>query len=136
MYEVDNKIFDQETYTYKYRAKNENNQQLVLDIYICDNSDYSNNLIWNIEFFVTSKKRKGFQTLVSTGKDGIKSLIWAKNCIKDFIKLKESDELFHNSILVNWDDSKRKRVYIYGLSKLGFKLIRYRGGESLYLKIN
>lgn len=133
MYEVDNKNCGQ---IHKYRAKNENNQQLVLDIYICDNSDYSNNVLWNIEFFVTSKKRKGFQTLVSTGKDGIKSLIWAKNCIEDFIKLKESDELFHNSILVNWDDSKRKRVYVYGLSKLGFKLIRYRGGESLYLKIN
>ena len=135
MYEI-NKQFDRADYTYKYRAKNINNQQLILDIYICDNSDFSNELLWNIEFYIATKRKHGFQTLISTGKDGIKSLIWAKNCIKDFIKEKESDTEYNNSILVNWDNSKRKKIYIYGLSKLGFTLIKYRRSESLYLRIN
>lgn len=135
MYEI-NKQFNLVDYTYKYRTKNINNQQLVLDIYCCGDSDFSNDLLWNVEFYITTKRKKGYQSLVSTGKDGIKSLIWAKNCIKDFIKEKEFDNEFNNSILVNWEDSKRKKVYIYGLSKLGFKLIKYRRAESLYLKIN
>ena len=82
--------------------------------------------------YIMSKKKREFETLKQTGKDGLKSLVWVKNCMKDFIdNIAKKDDL----IIVQWDDSRRKRAYAYGLKSLGFHFGRFEKKESLMLKI-
>ena len=120
---------------YAYNAKNNAGQAMCVGINAIGGGFYdcTNNIVWSIEFYVASKKKRGFEPLKQTGKDGIKTLIWAKNCIKDFIEKKcKSGDLF----IVCWEDVKRKRVYAYGLKDLGFQFGTYEKKPCLLKKIN
>ena len=58
----------------------------------------------------------------------MEGLIWAKQCIIDFEKfLKVQTYYLPASIIVQWTDSRRKRVYTRTLSKLGFRLCNKYG---------
>ena len=116
---------DERQDVYVYECKNVFNQKLCL--YFTDHERY-----YFITFYIMSKKKREFETLKQTGKDGLTSLLWAKNCIKDFIdNVAKKNDL----IIVEWDDKKRKNVYVRGLKSLGFYIGRFDGKEVLMLKI-
>lgn len=116
-----------------YRTKNDYNQQLRLDIY---ETIYSpkDKIHYSIIFYICNKRKNGFQSLKQVGKDGIKSLIWAKQCIINFIEHIKTKPNMHGLITVYWDDKKRKDVYVYGLGKIGFVLNKINNQECLIYK--
>jgi hypothetical protein len=101
-----------------YKGKNELGQILTLCIHP---DEYNACIFWDVCFWV-GKRKKGYQYMQQTGKDGVKSLLWAKGCIVDFIKkhgmLKTSKK---NYLCIYWDDRRRKETYYRGLKDLGFK---------------
>ena len=118
---------------YTYQSINSFGQTLKLDIYESLDSP-SDRIHYCVTFHITSKKRLGFQHLKSTGKDGIKSLLWAKSCIVEFIEHIETGDINHGRITVYWDDSRRKKIYCHGLKNLGFYLGRVNNKECLIYK--
>lgn len=108
-----------------YTAKNEYNQYLRFEIYLAQGYYY------NVVFYIANKRKQGFQYLKQTGKDGIKSLIWAKNCLIDFINNHPKYVELH-PIKIWADDSRRMRIYKRALMPLGFKYIPNNGCYLLY----
>lgn len=118
---------------YTYQSINSFGQTLKLDIYESLDSP-SDRIHYCVTFHITSKKRFGFQHLKSTGKDGIKSLLWAKSCIIEFIENMNTGDINHGCITVYWDDSRRKKIYCHGLKNLGFYIGRVNNKECLIYK--
>ena len=133
MYEI-NRTEAKEYYDwYIYRAKNYKNQTIVFEIYKTV-SEKIENIHWYITFYIAQKRKHGFQQFKSTGKDGIKSLIWAKKCLIDFIEfIKETHK--DEYIIIYYDGNKRRNVYLYGLKSLGFYLSKFDNRNCLMLKI-
>ena len=131
MYEInlikDNKYID----TYYFKTKNELNQTLYLEIFNSNWSELALNKTYNITFKINTKRKHGYQYLKQIGKDGLKSLIWAKNCIKYFIesKLKEND-----LITIYADDIQRFNVYTRGLKDLKFYISKIDNYKVLIYK--
>ena len=99
---------------YIYQGRNEFNQIIKLEIFYCLDGYF------HVIFFITSKRKKGYQRFKQTGKDGIKSLLWAKACIFDFISKFKGK--YHDSVIrIYGDDKRRVNVYERGLASLGFK---------------
>jgi hypothetical protein len=96
--------------------------------------DWTNNkYYYNIYLVIMDKRKSENNTyLKSTGKDGLKGLIWAKNKIKEFeIFIKEE----HNKstiIYCGWDNNRRRKVYEYGLKDLGYKFGMIFNKKALY----
>ena len=89
------------------------------------------NTIYFVTFTINSKRKQGYQYLKSTGKDGLKSLIWAKQCIKYFINnILNSGE----SVVIYADNSQRFKAYEYGLRKLKFQIQNILGNKALIYK--
>ena len=79
---------------------------------------------------MVTKRKQGYQENVQTGKDGLYSLIWAKNCILNFIDvIKDND-----TIIIYFSDNRRKKIYYRYLKDYNFKLGRSYGRESLIFK--
>lgn len=116
MYEINMQKENQ--FSYMYKAKNSKNQLLTLNVYqsVDDN--------WNVMFFITSKRKHGYQKLKQTGKDGVQSLIWAKNCVLDWIKNVQERRFQSGPIklFVYADDKRRMKVYKRALIPLGFQV--------------
>lgn len=111
-----------------YQSVNSKNQIIQMSFMIDDVKLFPEFTIYFVTFQIMSKRKHGFQENVSTGKDGIKSLIWAKNCIKDFIE----NELYSgDKIVIGASNSKRFRVYQKGLKDLRFYQDRYNNKLSL-----
>jgi hypothetical protein len=119
--------------TYAFKTKNECNQILNLELSSCDFNVFNKADTYNVKFYITTKRREGYQFLKQTGKDGIKSLVWAKKCILFFIQsvLRKDDR-----IVVFADDKKRMRVYEYALISAGFKATTWQGQHCLMYKHN
>lgn len=85
------------------------------------------------EFMLGTRDLTSFET----GKCGVEGLLWAKNQIikfEAFIKDKHyKNELI--SIVVQWADRRRKKVYIRSLKPLGYRLVNRYGEWCLYKKI-
>ena len=112
---------------YIYQGRNENNQIIIFEIFrVLDG-------YFNVKFYITTKRKKGFQKLKQTGKDGIKSLLWAKNCIVKFIE-EFGSKFSGDTIRIYADDIRRIRTYERGLSKIGFKM-SYSVQKYLYYKL-
>lgn len=128
MYEIQLQREDQ--YTYVYKAKNSCNQLLTLEIF----QSKDNN--WNVCFFITSKRKKGYQKLQQTGKDGLSSLIWAKNCVIDWISKMKEFPLRTKKIklCVYADDKRRRDIYKRYLLPLGFQIEKSKD-QPLYMII-
>ena len=58
----------------------------------------------------------------TTGKCGLEGLIWAKKCLIGFEEYIKDNHMGTISLNVSWTDTRRKSVYIYGLTKLGYKI--------------
>ena len=119
MYEI-NLLEDKDYYDYYYTSKNEKGQIITLNI---TSETLNRSIKYYIGFYI-GKRKKGFQYMAATGKDGIKSLVWAKNCIKNFIESLQCHHRFsmyeEHYIIVQWDDNKRRNAYERGLKPLGF----------------
>ena len=96
-------------------------------------SEYSNDAVfWYVCFWI-GKNKRGYEALTQTGKDGVKSLLWAKQCIKDFMKLK-SGSVKPQHLCITWDNGRRRDTYFRGLSDLGF-VFKYLYGEKYLYKL-
>lgn len=75
-------------------------------------------------YLVTYHKRKqeSDAVLTTTGKDGLKGLLWAKDKIEEFEKfIKEEHRSIPVIIYCKWDCNRRRNVYERGLRRLGYK---------------
>lgn len=99
--------------TYRYKAKNSYNQLLTLEV-----QQYGNEF-W-VCFFITTKRKKGYQYLKQTGKDGISSLVWAKQCVLDWIS-SYGKKYEGMKLCVSHDDKRRAKIYKRYLTPVGFK---------------
>lgn len=131
MYEIELTTNDKYYDAYYFKTKNENNQTLQLDIIDSTSSELSTFKTYYISFSINTKRKHGYQYLKQTGKDGIKSLIWAKKCIKYFIKhnLKNGDK-----IVIYADDSRRFNIYAKGLKELKFDITKVNNRKALIYK--
>ena len=80
---------------------------------------------------ITTKRKHGYQEGKTTGKDGIKSLLWAKKCLLDFIDYAKW-KFPGDSIEVYPDDERRRKVYEYALLPLGFKIMKDKYKTLIY----
>jgi hypothetical protein len=104
-----------------YRGKNDSGQIMHLGIHP---DEYQACIFWDVCFWI-GKRKRGYEYMNQTGRDGIKSLLWAKSCIKDFIEKYEQLKKSKKSYLcINWDDNRRRNAYLRGLKDLGFKYAR------------
>ena len=112
---------------YIYQGRNENNQIIIFEIFrVLDG-------YFNVKFYITTKRKNGYQFMKQTGTDGIKSLLWAKTCLIKFIE--EFTERYHGYMIrIYADDIKRLNVYERGLRDIGFKM-SYSKNKYLYYKI-
>jgi hypothetical protein len=98
--------------------------------------DYNKNrYLYNVYFAVMDKRKSESNVFLrTTGKDGLKSLIWAKNKIIEFEEFIKTE--FEGSppitIYLQWDDNRRRNVYEHGLKKLGYKFGMVAGKKALY----
>lgn len=118
--------------SYIYKTKNEFNQIIELEIYKFGKHNITINWGLILYFGKRKDKIKSFEHCNSTGKDGIKSLVWTKKCLEDFIIFLSQDKSRKHTIFVYALNSKRMRVYIKGLQSLNFK----KGQNFLYKHIN
>lgn len=117
----------------KYQCKNSEGQILRLEFskwYF----PFSNKEQWYVMFYISDKRKHKYQFLKQTGKDGIKSLLWAKRALIDFID-KNINRDVDSQIVIYWDNGKRKRVYEYGLKALGFRMSFVENRPCLLLEI-
>ena len=116
---------------FSYKSKNSANQIMELKIL----NIYPNEKRFWVSFCVMTKRKHGFLENVSTGKSGISSLLWAKNCLKDFISWAKISGFYTGwEISIFPSNKQRKIVYDYGLKDLGFKSC-YDNPKVLILKM-
>ena len=79
---------------------------------------------------------KGSNTQTTNIGSGIEPLLWAKECILYFIEMKRQWKYpYPIYILVYGEDARRRKIYKWALSKIGFVEGRYFGCYGLAYKI-
>jgi hypothetical protein len=127
MYDINREKDESYEDCYVYKSKNEHGQVIV-----CEGYRTTDGYI-NFSFYITTKRKSGFQYGKVTGKDGVKSLLWAKKCLLDFISF--SKRKFKGFILiVHPDDNRRRKVYEHYLIPLGFNVTKDKH-RSLYMRL-
>lgn len=88
---------------------------------------------YNIYLVIMDKRSSKHNTFrKSTGKDGIKGLLWAKKKIVEFEEfIKTKHEGVPKVIYCNWDCNRRRNVYERGLKGLGYKFNMILGYKAL-----
>lgn len=116
MYEISPIKDDDYEDSYVYKAKNSAGQIMCFEVY-----KTTAGYLW-VKFYITTKRRDGFQDGKQTGRDGLKSLFWAKNCLLHFLETKRS---YYKGLklLVQGADKRRFIAYKRSLEPLGFKEI-------------
>ena len=87
---------------------------------------------FNFEFFIKDKRKSPYPENQITGRDGLKSLIWAYRCLKDsinFLKWKYP----YSTLYIFGDNKRKQRIYKRYLTPLGFKC-KQNKDKTLYLK--
>ena len=127
-------VFDNDNCDIKYQGTNGTGQTMRLTFakyYYPKKRRYD----WFVVFDIVDKKKHKYHFRQQTGTDGIKSLLWAKECLKDFIENQIRKDV-DNAIIIYWDDSQRKRVYARGLQDLGFRMTNFDNKLALVKFIN
>jgi hypothetical protein len=84
--------------------------------------EYPKGYDYNILFSIKNKKKDTvWRYKQSTGLTDPRFLFWAKKQMIKFEKFIITQKRGDIKISVRWDDSRRKRVYTWGLSKIGYK---------------
>ena len=89
---------------------------------------------------IIKKKRKQIDDLFmkESGKDGLKTLLFAKKALKEFegFILEEYGNCHEKMfIVVEWDDNRRRNVYYRGLKDLGYEFSDFKGNKTLLKQI-
>lgn len=117
-----------------YSGLNGTNQTMKMEFqkwtYRTDNKD-----MYYVKFYIVNKRKHHYKFKEQTGTDGIKSLLWAKQCLMNFID-DGINKNRNNIIVVGWDDRRRRDVYVRALIPIGFTLSRMDDREVLLLKID
>lgn len=131
MYEIDRKYVGEWRFNYIYKSKNSKGQIIICETWLTEE-----NYI-NFSFYITTKRKKGFQNNISTGRDGIRSLIWAKNCLIDFLNIFNERRwgIDVNKLVVSATDKQRFNVYKRALIPLGFKVGKSKEKYLYYERI-
>lgn len=119
MYDINKEKEEKYVDSFVYRSKNEANQLLKLEIYRSIEGGF------RCIFFITTKRKNGYQYKKQTGKDGLKSLMWAKNCLLDFLEYAK-DKYKGDIIKIFANDKKRWKTYWRSLKPLGFYIEKTR----------
>ena len=112
---------------YIYKSRNEFNQIIVCEVWRTFGE------FLNFCFYITTKRKNGFQDGSITGKDGLKSFIWAKNCLIDFIEFGKM-RFKGDNLVVNPANGRLRKIYERVLLPLGFKTSKSKD-KYLYLKL-
>lgn len=132
--------FVQERNSYIFTAKDKMPSGMTTEInffgYFWDNQRTA-------EFLVVLdvyKKRKDKPNifLKRTGKDGLKTLLFAKKAIKEFEPyIIEQYGRCHQKMFINiqWTDNKRRDIYYRGLKDIGYKFTMFNGSKVLSKRI-
>lgn len=102
-------------------------------------NDYNKRYMYYIYLVIANKKKYIWQSVMGqrdvvsfkeTGRCGLEGLLWAKQQIIDF----ESSDHMHlgDMICVSWLDNRRRNAYIYGLTKIGYKVGHIDNKKCLY----
>ena len=131
MYEIVRRVEKDYVDAYSFKTKNEQGQPLEFFIYDIEDNQFAKNKKYTIRFHIATKRKHGFQWMKETGKDGLKSLLWAKNCLISFMEeqLKSGDK-----IIIFADGKQRFEVYKWALGRIGFKESRYQNQSCLLYK--
>ena len=111
-------------------------------IYIEFQQDMSGkNICYNIYLEIFNKKKEignNPQHLKSTGRDGVKGLLWAKQKVIEFEEYILDNNRYNDKIIIycHWDDKRRRDVYERGLNKIGYKFNRLFDIKVLMKRIN
>ena len=126
----DKSCISYEEYEIKKRMKSGNT--IVLNLY----ADNFNKLYFNVYLCTYHKRKQEINNFLKRpGKDGVETLIWAKNKLIEFEDILRENYTKECYILVKWDDNKRRNVYERGLIKLGYKYDYIDGVKCLLKKI-
>ena len=114
---------------YKYRVKLDNGQTVQLEVFITSDANsletyqIGNTAVWSVFLYVTSKKKRGYEFLKQTGRNGLTPLFLAKEMLKyhiDNVIKSRSQRSKDHIIWIVGDDKRRDKVYERGLRDLGF----------------
>ena len=126
-------------YNFKAKEKLPSGQtaEIIFETYENSNGDLT---FWIMLDVYHKRKQKSENILKQTGKDGLKSLLWAKNKIKEFEEDILSSDLHWVegkalSIAIGWEDNRRRTAYERGLRSLGYSFGHWDGGKVLIKKI-
>lgn len=88
---------------------------------------------YNVYLVISNKRKQANQTtLITTGKDGLKGLLWAKKKIIEFEEfIKEEIKDIPIIIYCYWDCNRRRDVYKRGLKNLGYRYSNLFGYKTL-----
>ena len=123
MYEVCRKINDEYLFDYIYKSKNSKGQQIVCETWMAEEGGIGVHI--NFSFYVTTKRKHGYQENITTGKDGLRSLLWAKSCLIDFLRKLDYENSRTSEpfkLIIFASDKRRYEIYKRTLLPLGFKI--------------
>ena len=128
MYEIIPRKSTEYVSTYMFHAKNGAGQSMEFMIFDINENRFARDKHYAVGFYVSDKRKQGFQWNEITGRDGLKSLLWAKKCLLWFMEdiLNPNDK-----VLIFSDGSRRLNAYEWGLKKLGFFNGKYKGNKCL-----
>lgn len=128
-YEIEVKVNREYLHSYFYQSKNDCGQIIRCEFGQCK----KDKLDFDFSFCIKPKRKLGFPEGQITGRDGLKSLIWAYHCLLDciaYLKWRHP-----NSTLYIYGDTKRKwQIYKRYLLPLGFQIAQNKHKEFV-LKI-
>lgn len=115
------------TTCYDYKAKNSQGQILHCSIY------WSTGQYFTIEIHVTTKRKNKPEDGDITGKDGIKSFIWAKECLEDFLK-NIAPRYKGDKFKIYAANDRLLKIYYAKLKSLGF-VYKYSQNPFIQLEL-
>lgn len=128
MYDIDLQKDREHVNSYYYKSKNEYGQIITLEI-------YKEPGFMNVTFYIATKRKNGFQENLIVGKDGMKSLSWAKQCLMNFINNNIWKNFLKGKVLLVYPANNRlRRIYKRSLIPIGFKVAKNKD-KPLYLKL-
>lgn len=88
---------------------------------------------YNIYLVISNKRKQSeYNYGKTTGKDGLKGLLWARGRIVEFEEfIKEKHKGIPVIIYCSWDDNRRRKAYERGLRNKGYKFNHLFGYKVL-----
>lgn len=116
-------------------SKKIDNQKVVVS-FKRDDNDHADITYYSIVLKIINKKKQKTY-LKSTGKCGLKGLLFAKEAIIFFEKYVIEKQYYtkHCFILCFWDDNRRRDIYYRSLKKIGYDYKMMFGKKIIVKKI-